>query len=100
QRLARWHAGADAPPEAAGGLHLAWLLPGDEAGIAGPLDALVDLLAEDRVEGEVGLAGAGAAVFVADRQFDHRAQRERERALLPLRHQVPLETDPEVAEVV
>ena len=67
QALARRHPGADAPAEPVGQIDAVRVAADDEAAVAGHLDALVDFLADDRVEGEIRLAGADARVVVLGR---------------------------------
>src|SRR5688500_2489029 len=97
----RRHAEADAPAQAVRQLDSVRLAADDETAESGQLDALVDLLAEDRIERKVRLAGSDSFLVVfRGRQLDQSPNAEGERILPPLRRKVHLAANPDVAELV
>ena len=82
----RRHAHAEAPPEPIREFHVVGLAPDDEPAKSGKLDALVDLLAEDRVDGEIRFTGPnGFIVVVRSGNLQQAADPEGHGLLPPLR---------------
>ncbi len=99
QVAARGKSRADTPAEAVAQRYVVGIPSHDHAAEARELDGLVQLLADDGIEGEIELTRADAGILVAGgRDLDHAAQCERRRLLAPLRGQVDLGAEPEIAE--
>jgi hypothetical protein len=102
QGAARRKPCADAPPESIRQLEVVRIAAEHEAAEPRELDTLIELFAQDDVEGEVSLACADALVVVLrGGDFDHAADGQRERMLFVIfSQQVHFAAEPQVAQLV